>query len=86
MQNWCASPDSLKPMYIHDEERKLKIGKVSVFACRDNYIKLRFTHSEGKRDDLNISLDTDEGWINAFRMAQIINAGIESGQFDLNNS
>ena len=69
-------------MYIDNEERKAKIGKVSVSASRDNSIKLRFTYPKGKRNDINISTNTDEGWVNALRIAQMINADIELGQFD----
>jgi len=69
-------------MYIDNEERKTKIGKVSVSASRDNSIKLRFTYPKGKRNDINISTNTDEGWVNALRVAQMINADIELGQFD----
>ena len=69
-------------MYINNEERKAKIGKISVSASRDNSIKLRFTYPKGKRNDINISTNTDEGWVKALRVAQIINADIELGQFD----
>ena len=69
-------------MYINNEERKAKIGIVSLSASRDNSIKLRFTYPKKKRNDLNVSTNTDEGWINALRIAQTINADIELGQFD----
>ena len=69
-------------MYINNEERKAKIGIVSLSASRDNLIKLRFTYPKKKRNDLNVSTNTDEGWINALRIAQTINADIELGQFD----
>ena len=69
-------------MYINNEERKAKIGKISVSVSRDNSIKLRFTYPKGKRNDINISTNTDEGWVNALRIAQTINADIELGQFD----
>ena len=64
-------------MYINNEERKAKIGIVSLSASRDNSIKLRFTYPKKKRNDLNVSTNTDEGWINALRIAQTINADIE---------
>lgn len=70
-------------MYINNDEKKAKIGKVSVSVSRDNSIKLRFTYPKGKRNDINISTNTDEGWINALRVAQIINGDIELGQFDI---
>ena len=83
---WCEigalHTKSLKPMYINNEERKAKIGKISVSVSRDNSIKLRFTYPKGKRNDINISTNTDEGWVNALRIAQAINADIELGQFD----
>jgi L-2-hydroxyglutarate oxidase LhgO len=46
-------------MYINHEERKAKIGKISVSVSRDNLIKLRFTYPKGKRNDINISTNTD---------------------------
>jgi hypothetical protein len=61
-------------MYINHEERKAKIGKISVSVSRDNSIKLRFTYPKGKRNDINISTNTDEGWVNALRIAQAINS------------
>ena len=64
-------------MYINNEERKAKIGKVSVSVSRGNSIKLRFIYPKGKRHDMNISTNTDEGWINALRIAQAINADIK---------
>ena len=69
-------------MYINNEERKAKIGRVNVSVSRDNSIKLRFTYPKGKRNDINISTNTDEGWVNALKIAQAINADIELGQFD----
>ncbi|MGV2830302.1 tyrosine-type recombinase/integrase [Myxosarcina sp. GI1(2024)] len=69
-------------MYINNEERKAKIGKISVSVSRDNSIKLRFTYPKGKRHDINVATDTEEGWVNALRIAQAINADIELGQFD----
>ena len=69
-------------MYINNEERKAIIGIVSLSASRDNSIKLRFTYPKKKRNDLNVSTNTDEGWINALRIARTINADIELGQFD----
>ncbi len=69
-------------MYINNEERKAKIGKISVSVSRNNSIKLRFTYPKGKRNDINISTNTDEGWVNALRIAQAINADIELRQFD----
>ncbi len=69
-------------MYINNEERKAKIGRINVSVSRDNSIKLRFTFPKGKRNDINISTNTDEGWIKALRIAQTINADIELGQFD----
>ena len=69
-------------MYINNEERKAKIGIISVSVSRDNTIKLRFTYPRGKRNDINISTNTDEGWINALRVAHIINGDIELHNFD----
>ena len=69
-------------MYINNEERKAKIGKINVSASRDNSIKLRFTYPRGVRRDINVCTNTDEGWVNAIRIAQAINADIELGRFD----
>ena len=69
-------------MYINNEERKAKIGKINVSVSRDNSIKLRFTYPKGVRRDINVCTNTDEGWVNALRIAQTINADIELGQFD----
>ena len=69
-------------MYINNEERKAKIGKVSVSVSRYDSINIRFTTTKGKRHDINVSTNTDEGWVNALRIAQSINADIELGQFD----
>ena len=69
-------------MYINNEERKAKIGIVSLSVSRGNTIKLRFTYPKGKRNDINISTNTDEGWINALRVAHIINGDIELHNFD----
>ena len=69
-------------MYINNEERKAKIGRVNVSVSRDNSIKLRFTYPKSKRNDINIATNTDEGWVNALKIAQAINADIELGQFD----
>ena len=69
-------------MYINNEERKAKIGKVSVSVSRYDSINIRFTYPKGKRHDMNVSTNTDEGWVNALRIAQAINADIELGQFD----
>ena len=69
-------------MYINNEERKAKIGKISVSVSRYDSIDIRFTFPKGKRHDINVSTNTDEGWIKALRIAQSINADIELGQFD----
>lgn len=69
-------------MYINNEERRAKIGIISVSVSRDNTIKLRFTYPKGKRNDINIASNTDEGWINALRVAHIINGDIELHNFD----
>lgn len=69
-------------MYINNEERKAKIGKVSVSVSRYNSINIRFTYPKGKRHDMNVSTNTNEGWVNALRIAHSINADIELGQFD----
>ena len=69
-------------MYINNGERKAKIGKVSVSVSRYDSINIRFTYPKRKRHDVNVSTNTDEGWINTLRIAQAINADIELGQFD----
>ena len=69
-------------MYINNEERKAKIGKINISVSRDNSIKLRFTYPKGVRRDINVCTNTNEGWVNALRIAQAINADIELGQFD----
>ena len=52
-------------MYINNEERKAKSGKIDVSVSRDNTIKLRFTYPKGKRNDINIATNTEEGWLKA---------------------
>lgn len=69
-------------MYINNEERKAKIGRINVSVSRDDTIKLRFTYPKGKRNDINISTNTDEGWLNALRVAHVINSDIELDNFD----
>ena len=69
-------------MYINNEERKGKIGIVKISVSRYDTINLRFTYPKGKRHDINVATNTDEGWVNALRIAQIINGDIELGQFD----
>ena len=48
-------------MYINNEERKAKIGKINISVSRDNSIKLRFTYPKGVRRDINVCTNTDEG-------------------------
>ncbi|BAU66140.1 phage integrase family protein [Stanieria sp. NIES-3757] len=69
-------------MYINHKERKAKIGKINISVSRNNTIKLRFTHPAGKRNDLNIASNTEQGWLNALRIAHIINSDIELNNFD----
>ena len=68
-------------MYNNYEDRKAKIGRVSI-SVRDNSVKLRFTYPKGKRHDINVATDTEQGWLKALRVAQVINADIELDQFD----
>ncbi|GAB4542655.1 MAG: hypothetical protein Tsb0014_35580 [Pleurocapsa sp.] len=69
-------------MYIKNEERKAKIGKIDVSVSRNNSIKLRFTYPKGVRRDIDVCTNTDEGWVNAIRIAQAINADIELGHYE----
>jgi len=69
-------------MYINNEERKAKIGIIKISVSRYETINLRFTYPKGKRHDINVASNTEEGWVNALRTAQTINADIELGQFD----
>ncbi len=69
-------------MYIDNEERKAKIGIIKISVSRYDTINLRFTYPKGKRHDINVATNTEEGWVNALRIAQTINADIELGQFD----
>ena len=59
-------------MSINNEEKKARIGRVNVSVSRDNSIKLRFTYPKGKRNDINISTNTYEGWVNALRVLKEI--------------
>ena len=51
-KKWCEigalHTKSLKAMYINNEERKAKIGKINVSVSRDNSIKLRFREQREK--------------------------------------
>ena len=68
-------------MYIDNEHKKAKIGRVNVFAEK-NSIKLRFTYPKGTRETLSVATNTNEGWVKAIQTAQIINADIEFNQYD----
>ncbi|MGV2827551.1 hypothetical protein [Myxosarcina sp. GI1(2024)] len=57
-------------MYINNEERKAKIGIVKISVSRYDKINLRFTYPKKKRNDINVATNTEEGWVNALRIAQ----------------
>ena len=69
-------------MYINHEERKAKIGKVSVSVDKRDTIRLRFTYPKGNRNEINLATNTEEGWLKALQVATIINSDIELGNFD----
>ncbi len=68
-------------MYIDNENKKAKIGRINV-SIRGNSVKLRFTYPKGFREDLKVATNTDEGWIRAIQVAQLINNDIELNQYD----
>ena len=68
-------------MYINHEERKAKIGKVSVGVDKRNTIRLRFTYPKGNRNEINIAANTEEGWLKALQIATIINSDIQLNNF-----
>ena len=69
-------------MYINHDERKAKIGKVSVSIDKRDTIRLRFTYPKGNRNEINLATNTEEGWLKALQVATIINSDIELGNFD----
>lgn len=82
-RNWGDFVTPQNPtMYINNEEKKAKIGRVSVSVNRDNSIRIRFTYPKGTRHDFVLTTYTNEGWVKALRLAQTINADIELEQFD----
>jgi len=68
-------------MYIDNENKKAKIGRINV-SVRGNSVKIRFTYPKGTREDLKVATNTDEGWIRAIQVAQLINNDIELNQYD----
>lgn len=68
-------------MYIDNNERKAKIGKINVSA-KDNSIRIRFTYPKGNRNKFNISENTEDGWLKGLEVARRINRDIEVGCFD----
>ena len=68
-------------MYIDNDQRKAKIGKVNVNA-KDNSVRIRFTYPKGKRNEFNIAENTEDGWLRAIEVARRINRDIEAGCFD----
>lgn len=68
-------------MYIDNENKKAKIGKINVYV-RGNAVKLRFTYPKGTRETLSVATNTEAGWIKAIQTAQLINNDIELGQYD----
>ncbi|MGB5709770.1 MAG: hypothetical protein WBM44_02505 [Waterburya sp.] len=68
-------------MYIDNENKKAKIGKINVYV-RGNSVKLRFTYPKGTRETLSVATNTEAGWIKAIQTAQLINNDIELNQYD----
>jgi integrase len=68
-------------MYINNEERKAKIGRVSL-SVRNDSIKIRFTYPTNTKEDLTVGKDSDVVWASAIRLANIINSDIETGNYD----
>jgi len=68
-------------MYINNEERKAKIGRVSL-SVRNGSIKIRFTYPTNTKEDLTVGKDSDVVWASAIRLANIINSDIETGNYD----
>ena len=68
-------------MYINNEERKAKIGRISL-SVRNGSIKIRFTYPTNTKEDLTVGKDSDAVWASAIRLANIINSDIETGNYD----
>jgi integrase len=68
-------------MYINNEERKAKIGRISL-SVRNGSIKIRFTYPTNTKEDLTVGKDSDVVWASAIRLANIINSDIETGNYD----
>ena len=68
-------------MYINNEERKAKIGRISL-SVRNGSIKIRFTYPTNTKEDLTVGKDNDVVWASAIRLANIINSDIETGNYD----
>ena len=59
-------------MYINNEERKAKIGRISL-SVRNGSIKISFTYPINTKEDLTIGKDSDVVWASAIRLANIMN-------------
>ncbi|MGV2827930.1 tyrosine-type recombinase/integrase [Myxosarcina sp. GI1(2024)] len=68
-------------MYINNEERKAKIGRISL-SVRNGSIKIRFTYPTNTKEDLTVGKDNDVVWASAIRLATVINSDIETGNYD----
>jgi integrase len=68
-------------MYINNEERKAKIGRISL-SVRNGSIKIRFTYPTNTKEDLTVGKDSDVVWASAIRLATVINSDIETGNYD----
>jgi integrase len=65
-------------MYLDSENKKAKIGRVSVDFNLDKY-RLRWTYPQGNRNQIRLVCD----WEEAIRIAKIINRDIELNDVDL---
>ena len=68
-------------MYLDNKSRKGKIGIINL-STRSNSIRLRFTYPKGKRNDIAIASNTEDGWLQAIQIAQRINRDIELGEYE----
>jgi integrase len=68
-------------MYSNNQS-KTKIGKVSIRLKENNY-RLRWTYPQGKRHEISIAQNDEEGWSEATRVAKMINRDIALDDLDL---
>ncbi|MEL6439440.1 MAG: DUF3596 domain-containing protein [Cyanobacteria bacterium J06621_8] len=68
-------------MYINNDDRKAKIGKIQVDSRRGS-LRIRFTYPKGDRKEFHVEEDTENNWLKALNIARKIDRDIEAGCFD----